>query len=160
MIDQFSQKPHSVWVFADGTEVEKALEAVRKNDIVVVNAGEVIPVDGTVVEGIATIDQQSLTGESQPVDKENGATVFATTLVLSGRILIQAEHTGSDTNAAKIGHILEQTQDFKESLRLRGKKIADGFIAPTLFVSSLTLPVLGPSSALAVLWSGFGYDMK
>lgn len=112
------------------------------------------------MEGIATIDQRSLTGESQPVEKENGATVFASTLVLSGRILLQAEHTGSDTNAAKIGQILEQTQDFKENLRLRGKKIADGFIAPTLFVSSLTLPFLGPSSALAVLWSGFGYDMK
>lgn len=160
LIDQFSQKPHSIWVIVDGTEVEMPLEAVRKNDVVVVNTGEVIPVDGTVVEGIATIDQRSLTGEAQPIEKENGATVFASTLVLSGRILIQAEHTGSDTNAAKIGHILEQTQDFKENLRLRGKKIADGFIAPTLFVSSLTLPILGPSSALAILWSGFGYDMK
>ena len=160
LIDQFSQKPHSIWIITDGAEVEIPLEAVRKNDFVVVNAGEAIPVDGTVVEGNATIDQHSLTGESQPVEKENGATVFATTLVLSGRILIQAKHTGSDTSAAKIGHVLEQTQDFKESLRLRGKKIADGFIAPTLFVSGLTLPFLGPSSALAVLWSGFGFDMK
>jgi len=160
LIDRFSQKSHSIWIFVDGTEVEIPLEAVRKNDFVVVNAGEVIPVDGTVVEGIATIDQHSLTGESQPVEKENGAAVFATTLMLSGRILIQAEHTGSDTNAGKIGRILEQTQDFKENLRLRGKKIADGFIAPTLFVSSLTLPFLGPSPAMAILWSGFGYDMK
>ncbi len=160
LIDQFTQKTHSVWVFVDGTEVEMPLEAVRKNDFVIVNAGEIIPVDGIVVEGVATIDQHRLTGESQPVEKENGATVFATTLVLSGRILIQAEHTGSDTNAGKIGHILEQTQNFKEDVRLRGKKIADGFIAPTLLVSSLTLPILGPSSALAILWSGFGYDMK
>ncbi len=160
LIDMFSQKPHSIWVIIDDAEVELPLEAVRKNDVVVVNAGGVIPVDGIVVEGMATIDQQSLTGESQPIEKESGSTVFATTLVLSGRILIQAEHTGSDTNAAKIGNILEQTQDYKESLRLRGKKIADGFIAPTLFLSSLTLPFLGPSSALAILWSGFGYDMK
>jgi len=160
LIDQFSQKPHSIWIITNGAEVEIPLEAVRKNDFVVVNTGEAIPVDGTVVEGNATIDQHSLTGESQPVEKENGATVFATTFVLSGRILIQAKHTGSDTNAAKIGHVLEQTQDFKESLRLRGKKIADSFIAPTLLVSGLTLPFLGPSSALAVLWSGFGFDMK
>ena len=160
LIDKFSQKSHSIWVIIDGTEVEMSLEAVRKNDLVIVNTGETIPVDGTVMEGIATIDQQSLTGESQPVEKENGATVFATTLVLTGRIVIQAEHTGSDTNAAKIGHVLEQTQDFKETLRLRGKKIADSFIAPTLLVSGLTLPFLGPSSALAILWSGFGYDMK
>lgn len=160
LIDSFSQKSHSIWVIADGAEVEMPLEAVRKNDFVVVNAGEVIPVDGTVVEGIATVGQHSLTGEAQPVEKEIGETVFATTVVLSGRILIQAEHTGSETNAAKIGHILEQTQDFKESLRLRGKQIADGFIAPTLFVSSLTLPFLGPNPAMAILWSGFGYNMK
>jgi len=160
LIDQFSQRPHSIWVIIDGSEVEMSLESIRKNDLVIVNAGEVIPVDGTVVEGMATIDQKSLTGESQPVEKENGATVYATTLLLSGRIVVQAEHTGSDTNAGKIGHILEQTQDYKESLRLRGKKIADSFIAPTLLVSGLTLPFLGPSSALAILWSGFGFDMK
>jgi len=160
LIDQFSQKPHLIWVIADGTEVEIPLEAVRKHDLVIVNAGESIPVDGTVMEGVATIDQQSLTGESQPVEKEYGSSVFATTLVLSGRVVIQAEHTGSDTNAAKIGQVLEQTQDFKENLRLRGKKVADSFIAPTLLASGLTLPFLGPSSAMAVLWSGFGFDMK
>jgi len=160
LIESFSQKPLSIWVMTDGTEVSMPLAAVRKNDIVVVNAGEVIPVDGTVVEGTATVDQHSLTGESQPVEKEAGEPVFATTLVLSGRILVRAEHTGSDTNAAKIEQILEQTQEFKESVKLRGKAIADGFIAPTLFVSSLTLPLLGPSAAMAILWSAFGYNMK
>lgn len=160
LIDRFSQKPHLIWVIVNGIEIEVPFESISKGDIVIVNTGEVIPVDGIVVDGIATIDQQSLTGESQPVEKEDGATVFATTFVLSGCIQIQAEHTGSDTNAAKIGHILEKTQNFKENLRLRGKKIADSFIVPTLFASGLTLPFLGPSSALAVLWSGFGYDMK
>lgn len=160
LIDTFGQRSHSIWIITDGSEVEIPFDAVRKHDIVVVNAGEMIPVDGTVVDGLASVDQHSLTGESQPVEKEIGEAVFATTLVLSGRILIQAEHTGSDTNAAKIGDILEQTQEFKESLRLRGKAIADGFIAPTLFVSSLTLPLLGPSSAMAILWSAFGYNMK
>jgi Cu2+-exporting ATPase len=160
LIDSFSQKPHSIWVISEGAEVEIPLAAVRKQDIVVVNAGEMIPVDGIVVEGVASIDQHSLTGESKPVEKEIGEKVMATTLVLSGRILIQAVHTGSDTNAAKIEQILEQTQEFKESLRLRGKQIADGFIAPTLFVSSLTLPLLGSSAAMAILWSGFGYNMK
>ncbi len=160
LIDQFSQKSTRVWVYVDGAEVEIPLEDLRCNDFVVVHAGEVIPVDGTIVEGQATVDQQSLTGEAQPVEKENGAAVFAATLVLSGRILVQVERTGSDTQAAQITRILEQTQDFKEDVRLRGKKIADSFIAPTLFVSSLTLPLLGPRSALAILWSGFGYDMK
>lgn len=160
LIDSFHQKPHSIWVISDGAEVETPLASVRKDDVVVVNAGEMIPVDGAIVEGVATIDQHSLTGESQPVEKETGDKVFATTLVLSGRVLIKAERTGADTNAAKIEVILEQTLEYKESLRLRGKHIADGFIAPTLLLSSLTLPLLGPSSAMAILWSAFGYNMK
>ena len=81
-------------------------------------------------------------------------------MVLTGRIFISVENTGANTNAAKIGLILEQTQEYKESLRLRGKQVADGFIAPTLVVGGLTLPFLGPSAAIAVIWSAFGYNMK
>ena len=143
-----------------GTEIEIPLEAIKQQDVVIVNAGEIIPVDGIVVEGLASVDQQTLTGESQPIEKESDDKVFATTLVLSGRLLIKVEHSGSNTSAAKIANILLQTQEFKEDLRLRGKHIADSFIAPTLLVSGLTLPFLGSSAAMAILWSGFGYNMK
>ncbi len=160
LIESFSQKRHSLWVMKDGTEVEIPLAAVRKQDIVVVNAGEIIPVDGTVTEGLASVDQQSLTGECQPIEIGPGDKVFATTVVLAGRLLIRAEQTGCDTNAAQIGHILEHTQLYKDSVRLRGKHIADGFIAPTLCVSCLTLALLGANAAMAILWSGFGYNMK
>lgn len=160
LIGIFNQKQQLVWVKKSGTEIEIPLETVKKQDIVIVNAGEVIPVDGIIVEGLASVDQQTLTGESQPIEKETADKVFATTLVLSGRLLIKVEHSGSDTSAAKIGNILLQTQEFKEDLRLRGKHIADAFIAPTLVVSGLTLPFLGASAAMAILWSGFGYNMK
>ncbi len=160
LIHSFSQKPHAILVVKDGIEIEMPLAAVRKRDIVVVGAGETIPVDGQVIAGMASVDQHSLTGEFQPAEVELGSKVFATTLVLSGRLHVQAEATGSDTNAASIGHILEHTQLYKERVRLRGKKIADAFIAPTLFVSTLSLPLLGSSAAMGILWSGFGYNMK
>ena len=160
LINIFSQKQQSVWVMEEGSEIEIPLEAVQLQDIVVVNAGEIIPVDGTITEGLASVDQHSLTGESKPVEIEVGGKVFATALVLTGRILIKVENTGSNTNAAKIGQILEQTQEYKESLRLRGKQLADGFIAPTLVVSGLTLPLLGPNAAMAIIWTAFGYNMK
>ncbi len=160
LINSFSQKQHSVWVVKEGSEVEIPLAAVKKQDIVVVNASEIIPVDGMIIEGLASVDQQGLTGESKAIEKEVGGKVFASTLVLGGRILIKAENTGADTNAAKIGLILEKTQEYKESLRLRGKQIADDFIAPTLVVSGLTLPLLGPSAAMAIIWTAFGYNMK
>jgi len=160
LINAFNKKTQRIWVLKDGSEIEMPLESVRKNDVVVVNAGEIIPVDGRVSWGLAIVDQHSLTGESQPVEKEAGIKVYAGTLVLSGRILINVENTGADTNAAKIGQMLQQTQEYKEGLRLRGKRIADDFTAPTLLISGLTLPLLGPSAAMAIIWSGFGYDMK
>lgn len=159
LINSFSQKQNSVWIINKGSEVEVPLETIQLLDIVVINAGEIIPVDGVITEGFATVDQHSLTGESKPVEIEIGGKVFASTLVLTGRILIKVKNTGSNTNAAKIGLILEQTQEYKESLRLRGKQIADGFIAPTLAISGVTLPLLGSSAAMAIIWSAFGYNM-
>lgn len=160
LVHSYSQKQQSAWVIEDESEVEVPLDAVKLQDIIVVNTGEIIPVDGTITEGLASIDQQSLTGESKPVDVGVGGKVFASTLVLAGRILIKVDNTGSNTNAARIGIILEQTQEYKESLRLRGKQIADDFIAPTLVVSGLTLPLLGSSAAMAIIWTAFGYNMK
>jgi Cu2+-exporting ATPase len=156
----FGQQPQSVWLMRDGIEVEVPLETVQKGDIVVVNAGEHIPVDGTITEGLATVDQHSLTGESQPVEKEVGDKVFAATLVLAGRLFIRVENAGQETITAKIGHILQNTQDFKETLRLRGQQVADSFVGPTLLTSGLFIPLFGPNAALTVLFSALGYNMK
>lgn len=159
LVSTYNQKQKTVWVLEKGSEVEVPLEAVQLQDVVVVNAGGIIPVDGIIVEGDASIDQHSLTGESKPIELEVGDKVFASTLLLNGRVLIKVRKTGVDTNAAKIGLILEKTSEYKESLRLRGKEIADGFIAPTIAVSGLTLPLLGSSAAMAIIWSAFGYNM-
>ena len=71
--------------------------------MVVVNSGEIIPVDGVIKAGSASIDQHILTGESQPVDRSAGEKVFAATLVLAGRISILVETAGEKTVAANIG---------------------------------------------------------
>jgi cation transport ATPase len=149
----FSQQPQSVWIRQNGIEIEVPLETVQQGDIVVVNAGEHIPVDGIITEGLATVDQHSLTGESQPVEKEVGEKVFAATLMLAGRLFIRVENAGQETITAKIGHILQNTQDFKETLRLRGQKLADRFVGPTLLTSGLFIPLLCPNEVLTMLFS-------
>jgi len=98
----FGQQPQSVWLMRDGIEVEVLLETVQKGDIVVVNAGEHIPVDGTITEGLASVDQHALTGESQPLEKEVGETVFAATFVLAGRLFIRVENAGQETISAGV----------------------------------------------------------
>jgi len=160
LANMFGQQPHLVWVKRKGVEMEIPFSTVQKEDIVIVNAGEVMPVDGIVYEGLATIDQHTLTGESQPVEKETGDRVFATTLVLTGRLSIRVESAGKETVTAKIGDILQKTSDYKDTLHARGQKIADSFVAPILIASGVAWPVLGANAALVMLNSYMGYDMR
>jgi Cu2+-exporting ATPase len=125
LINVFDQQPRNVWVLKDNVEVEMPLEAVHINDIVVVNTGEVVPVDGIIIEGMATIDQHALTGESQPAEKSVGDQVFAATTIMTGRIHVQIEKAGIDTTIAQIGEILNHTTDFKTTTQLKAEQWAD-----------------------------------
>lgn len=156
----FGETPSTVWVLKDGQEVEVAFATICAGDLLIVDAGQTISVDGTVVEGIGSVDQHMLTGESQPVEKTVGDMVFAGTLAISGRMLVQVEKTGSETVAAQIGQILNLTSDYTSSIQLRGEVISDRSALPTLLLSGLALPLVGPSSALSILFSGIGYTMK
>ncbi|MCB0187928.1 MAG: hypothetical protein KDE31_26855, partial [Caldilineaceae bacterium] len=79
LLDIFTLQSPMAWMIRDGVEVEVLIDDLERDDIVVVHAGEVIPVDGVVVEGIASVDQRILTGEAQPAEKEVGDEVFAST---------------------------------------------------------------------------------
>ena len=159
LINTFVEHPQQVWVLTDGVEIQLDFNAVQVDDVVVVNAGEVIPVDGTIHSGEASIDQHILTGESRPVEAATGDKVFASTLLLSGRINIRVTTAGKTTFAAKIGQLLNYTQSYKDTLITRGRKISDRFIPFTVGLSAVTLPLLGLNSATAVLWSGTGAAM-
>jgi len=159
LIDVFSGHPNHIWLEKDGVEIQVSFESVQQNDVVVVNAGEIIPVDGVIKAGSASIDQHILTGESQPVDRGAGENVFAATLVLAGRISIQVETAGEKTVAANIGRVLNNTSSYKDNLMLRGKKIADRLLPVEFGTALITLWLLGPVAAMAVLWSGLGYRM-
>ncbi len=160
LINVFDQQPRNVWVLKDNVEVEMPLEAVHINDIVVVNTGEVVPVDGIIIEGMATIDQHALTGESQPAEKNIGDQVFAATTIMTGRIHVQIEKAGIDTTVAKIGDILNHTTDFKTTTQLKAEQWADEAAWPMLGISSLALLAIGPVGATAALNSNFGYRIK
>lgn len=160
LINIFGEIPGFVWVQKGNVEVKTAFEKLQVGDIVVVSAGEIIPVDGTIADGIATIDQHMLTGESQPADKGEGDSVFASTTALAGKIYIRVEKTGSETVAAQIGEVLSRTVDFKSSVETRGEVIANKSALPMLAFSAFTLPILGPSSAVAVLNAYFAYNLR
>ncbi|MEK8017471.1 MAG: heavy metal translocating P-type ATPase [Candidatus Parabeggiatoa sp.] len=160
LINIFGEQPNFVWILKDDVEIEMPFHTVQMGDIIVVNAGETIPVDGVISEGIASIDQHILTGESQPSEKGKGEQVFASTVLLSGKIHIKVEKAGKDTVAAKIGEILISTIDFKTSIQSRGQKIADDSVLPTMVTSVLALPVAGLAGATAILFSCIGDNVR
>ncbi len=160
LINIFSDHPSQVWLLRDGVEIQLDFEAIQIGDMVIVNAGEIIPVDGIIQSGIAQIDQHILTGESQPVEKCTGDSVFASTLLLSGRISVRVETSGEDSLAAKIGKILDKTQSYKDTQMTRGREIANHFLPVTMGLSAITLPILGAKSAVAILSAGLGSSMS
>ncbi|MDM8563033.1 HAD-IC family P-type ATPase, partial [Candidatus Marithioploca araucensis] len=159
LVNVFGEPPEKIWLLKDGVEVQVGFTSVGQGDTVVISAGEIIPVDGTIREGMATIDQHILTGESQPVEKIEGYQVFASTLILTGRIYVLVEKTGQDTVAAKIGSILNNTQEYKNTLMNRGQEITEALLPLQVGISGVTLVLLGATSAITVLWASLGLTM-
>lgn len=160
LINVFAGHPKRVWLLREGVEVEVDFHTIALGDQVVVNAGEVIPVDGCIQSGDGQVDQHLFTGESQPVEKTVGDSVFASTLLLSGRLVIAVEKTGNATVASKIGQVLNKTQNYKDTLKNRGQKISDRLLPVNLGISAITLFVLGPTAALATMFSNLGGIMS
>lgn len=152
----FVQQPNSVWMLKENIEIEIPLSELKVNDIVVVNTGEVVPIDGIITQGMAMIDQHALTGESQPAEKGIGDPVFASTLLLTGKIYVKVEKTGEQTTVAKIGQFLTQSAYFKTKIQSKGEELADKSVKPILGAGLLALPLLGPYGMAAVLYCSFG----
>jgi Cu2+-exporting ATPase len=160
LINIFSEQPRSIWVVVDGMEIEVPFESIKVGDTVVIQAGQTIAVDGMITSGYATIDQRTLTGESQPVEKGVGEQVFASTVVLSGQVYVQVEKAGSETIAAQIGDILSNTASFQSGMRAIGQRIAEKGAFPTLGFGTLAWFTLGSSGTLSVLNAGIGYTLR
>ncbi len=156
----FAQQPRVVWQLVDDIEIQTPFEQLQPGDIVVVNAGEPLPVDGLIIRGLGSVDQHMLTGESQPVEKEVGDTVFSSTLLLSGRLFIRVEKTGKNTLSAQIVEILNQTANYHSDVEMKGVALADKTVLPNLALSLLALPLLGLRSAVAVLGAGVGFNIS
>src|SRR5581483_10047362 len=108
------------------------IERVKLGDIVVVEAGDRIPVDGIIIEGNGSIDQSSLTGESFPVTRIKGQRVFSSTLNLSGSFLMKTEKIGEDTTFEKIVALIQNAQEDKKGIQGIADRFATFYIVITL----------------------------
>lgn len=158
--DLFAERPSVAWVLQDGAEIERSIEKLQPHDIVVVNGGEIIPVDGIVHEGTALVDQRALTGETVPAEKAVGEAVFAATLIVSGKLYITVQQAGDTTTIAQINQILGEARNYKGKAQSAGEMLADKAAPPILLLSGLSLPFIGIMPAASVLFSSPGNMIK
>ena len=123
--------PKTAIVIQDGKEIEVPIDEVEIGDLIIVKPGEKIPVDGVVREGMTSIDEAMLTGESMPVDKKPGDKVYAASINKNGMITFQATKVGSDTALAQIIKLVEDAQGNKAPIAQLAD-IVSGYFVPVV----------------------------
>lgn len=142
--------PDRVRVIRGGAEAEVDVEDVVAGDIVAVRTGERIAVDGVVVEGRAMVDESALTGESLPVQKEEGATVCAATMMRSGFIKMRALRVGGETMLAQIIALVDEATSSKAPVARLADKISGVFVPVVLVIALVT----------ALVWLALGASVE
>ena len=150
-----------VWVRAEGGDVLLPLTRVHAGDEIVVRSGNMIPLDGAVIEGEAMVNQAALTGESMPVRKTEGATVYAGTVVEEGECVFVAKAEGGANRYDKIVSMIEESEKLKSSTENRALQLADRLVpwclAGTVVTYALTRNV---TRAISILMVDFSCALK
>jgi P-type Cu+ transporter len=136
-----------VAVLRNGVETRIAVEQLAVGDLFVVRPGEKIATDGVITEGVSTVDNSMVTGESVPADVASGHRVVGATVNLSGRLVVRAERVGADTQLAQMAKLVEQAQTGKADVQRLADRISGVFVP---IVIALSVATLG-------FWLGTGY---
>ena len=128
---------------------EIAYNAIQIGDLLLVNTGDIIPIDGIIMEGNGTIDESMISGESIPINKGKGDKVIGSTLLTDGNIIVKAEAIGQNTVLSKIIDLVKNAQEDKPKIQRLGDKISSIFVPLVLIISFATF-----------LLSKFGFDLS
>ncbi len=132
--------------------MELPIAEVRVGEVVVVRPGENIPVDGDVIDGQATVDQATITGESMPVEVGPGARVYAATIAWLGHLRVRATHIGADTTFGRVIKMVEEAEAHRADVQRIADKFSAHYLPVVAGVAALTFLVSrNPLSTAAVL---------
>ncbi len=133
----------SAWIVRGRGKVRAPVEDIRVGDVTVVYSGDLIPVDGTVTEGSAMVDQKTLTGESRLVLRERGDRVLAATVVADGKLYVRAEAVGTTTRAGWIVRALNEAPTYDTRAANYAARFGDRLVLPTFALAGLSLVATG-----------------
>lgn len=156
-----SLQVEKVWMKTEGADVLIDVKDVQVGDRIVVRTSNVIPLDGTVVEGEMTVNQASMTGESVPVEKKAGAYVYAGTVVEEGECVISVAKVQGTGHYDKIVKMIEESEKLKSNTEARAYHLADSLVPYSLGGAALTfLLTRNVAKALAFLMVDFSCALK
>lgn len=138
-----------VWVLREGAEVQISSDDLICGDVLLLGPGDGLPVDGRIIEGQALVNQASLTGETVPVRREEGAYVYAGTAVTEGRIQVRAEKVGSEATTARIAQFIADSLSQKSETQQATQEMANRRVKITLGVGALVFALTRDFNRLA-----------
>jgi Cu+-exporting ATPase len=144
--------PKSALKVADGKDQEIPLTQVRPGDILRVRPGEKVPVDGTVLDGLSSVDESMITGEPIPVEKTAGARVTGGTVNGGGGLVMKAEAVGSDTMLARIVRMVGEAQRSRAPIQRLADLVSSWFVPSVIIAAVITFiiwSIFGPEPAMA-----------
>ena len=150
-----------VWLVTDDTEVQVGTDTIKPGDRVRIHMGTVIPFDGVVTDGEATVNEASLTGESMPVAKHTESYVYAGTVLEEGELTIRVKETSGSTKFEKIVTMIEDTEKLKSAVESKAEHLADSLVPYTLAGTALTYALTrNVTKALSILMVDFSCALK
>ena len=129
--------PKTATVERDGTEHIIPAAEVQPGDVLIVKAGESVPVDGVVLEGASAVDESALTGESIPVEKQAGDTVIGATINKSGYFKMRATKVGDDTTLSQIVRLVDEATSSKAPIAKLADKVSGVFVPVVIAIAVL-----------------------
>ncbi len=133
-----SMQAETARVERDGEEVEVPVEDVAVGDVMVVRPGEKVPVDGVVVDGRSSVDEAMVTGESDPVSKEEGDEVIGATVNGAGLLKVEAQKVGDETFLSQVVELVEEAQGTKVPIQALTDRVTNVFVPAVLTIAALS----------------------
>jgi len=133
----------TAWVLRDNVVVSIPASELAVGDEVVIYPGDIIPVDGEIIDGQAMIDQKTITGEGLPIMRAKGEAVFAATVIRDGQLTVRAIRVGASTTAGQIARLVESAPVGDTRMQNHAEKLADRLVLPTLALAGGTAALTG-----------------